>query len=135
MPRPHPQPPYAPESHLALVTAANETLLELRRNSLFDLDTGAIRTAITIGDLRGRPLDISGIAGSTGIARATVKRKIKELETSGLVRVEKIEGRQIVRHSKEDQVWRDFLDTVCARILRVGDEIREAEKKVPIQSG
>lgn len=89
------------------------------------LDQAAIRIAIAVGDLEGKPIDISGIAGCTGIPRSTVKRRVDELKGQGLVRLE-VGGRTIV-HCEPSEEWErmmaviwDGVQKTCREIARLG---------------
>jgi predicted transcriptional regulator len=52
------------------------------------LDLTAVRLAVLIGHIEGHPLTVTKIAGTIDLSRATVLRKLAQLQKQGLIRCE-----------------------------------------------
>lgn len=62
-----------------------------------DLDLAMISFAVAVGELEGRPLDVSALAVTVGLPRSTVQRKIETLISDWGFSIERTPGRTIVK--------------------------------------
>lgn len=89
-------------------------MLELHaliRESNFPHDEAMVAMAIRLGQYEGRPMDVSDIAGATGLPRSSVSRHLVALRKKGMVRSVKA-GKRTVQHlplsSEPEEVTRFY---------------------------
>lgn len=79
-------------------------------------DLGSILTVLELARTQRRSMDISSIAESTKMSRASVMRRVQDGIDRGLLVVEKIGRRRIVLINYESPDWRHIqkvLESIC----------------------
>ena len=116
-------------TRLIVAKAWSENIHDLGRMvNMCEIELVIMMIAIMLGELEDRPCDISSLAHTTGVPRATVKRKVSYLVTKQLIRIERDGVRKLLRPIfGENNIWDELMEFMFDRTTAICKALKKAE--------